>query len=334
MIGKWHLGQKPPYLPLSYGFDEYFGLPYSHDYWPVDYDGKPADTSTQRGKWPVLHFIEGNTQGRAITNLDDASTITTLYTQKAVSFINRNKNRPFFLYLAHNMPHVPLAVSSKYKNKSGAGLYGDVMEEIDWSVSEIMKALKANGLAKNTIVIFTSDNGPHKENGGDPDFFNSSGGFKGIKRDLYEGGIREPFIAYQKGLTKAGTVNEMPCALWDLFPTFLQLCDVPQTNNVDGISIVPALKGQKQNSHKYFYWEIHEGGGRQAVRFGNWKGVRLDVSTKINSPIELYDLKTDPQEKNNVASKHPEIVKQIDAFMKEAYVPNPDWPLMVSEIKK
>jgi arylsulfatase A-like enzyme len=119
-----------------------------------------------------------------------------------------------------------------------------------------------------------------------------------------------------------------------LFPTFLQIAGIKQTKNIDGISILPALKGQKQNQHAYFYWELHESGGKQAVRFGNWKGVKLDISKRNDAPIELYDLKTDPQEKNNIASQHPNIVKRIDAFMKEAYVPNKDWPLMVSEIKK
>src|SRR5215470_965498 len=191
MIGKWHLGAKPPYWPLSYGFDEFFGLPYSHDYWPVNYDGKPLDTTTQRGKWPVLQFIEGNEKVKPIRNLDDAAQITTLYTERAVNFIKRNKNNPFFLYLAHNLPHVPLAVSDKYKNKSGAGMYGDVMEEIDWSVGEIMKTLEANGLTKNTIIIFTSDNGPWLTYG---NHAGNTGGYREGKGSAWEGGVRVPFI--------------------------------------------------------------------------------------------------------------------------------------------
>ena len=278
--------------------------------------------------------------------------------QQAINFLNAKHDKPFFLYLPYTLPHADVIVphdevydyyvkkfnEQPTQQKSNDGkhhfdpyphaAFAAMVSRLDKFVGEIMNTVKEKGMEKNTLIIFSSDNGPHKENGGDPDFFNSSGGFKGIKRDLYEGGIREPFIAYQKGLTKAGTVNDMPCALWDLFPTFLQMAAAKPAKNIDGISILPALKGQKQNTHKYLYWEIHEGGGRQAVRFGDWKGVRLNVSTTNNSPIELYDLKTDPQEKNNVASKYPEIVKQIDAFMKEAYVPNPDWPLMVSEIKK
>ena len=160
MYGKWHLGQKAPFLPLSYGFDEYVGLPYSHDYWPVNYDGTPLDTTTHRGKWPILRLIEGNTPGKTITTLDDAATLTGMYTAKAVSFIQKNKNNPFFLYLAQPMPHVPLAVSAKFKGKSGAGLFGDVMEEIDWSVGQIIQTLREEGIAENTLVVFTSDNGP------------------------------------------------------------------------------------------------------------------------------------------------------------------------------
>lgn len=344
-FGKWSLGFiTTSGDPAKKGFDEFYGYncqTLAHNYYP-DHLWHNHDRID----------LPGNLKSDSVYSAD-------LIHQQAMNFINSKHDKPFFLYLPYTLPHADLTVPhdevyqyyvKKFNEKPGKlessnkdyhrldpyphAAFAAMVSRLDKYVGEIMKAVKEKGLEENTLIIFSSDNGPHKENGGDPDFFNSSGGFKGIKRDLYEGGIREPFIAYQKGLTKAGTVNEMPCALWDLFPTFLQLCDVPQKNNVDGISILPALKGQKQNTHKYFYWEIHEGGGRQAVRFGNWKGVRLDVSTKNNPPIELYDLKTDPQEKNNVAWKHPEIVKQTDAFMKEAYVPNPDWPLMVSEIKK
>ena len=133
---------------------------HTHDYWPVNYDGTPLDTTSARGKWPVLRLIEGNTSTKAISNLDDAATLTTMYTERAVQFIKQNKSNPFFLYVANSLPHVPLAVSPKYKNKSGVGLYGDVMEELDWSVGEILKALTENELLKNTIIILASDNGP------------------------------------------------------------------------------------------------------------------------------------------------------------------------------
>jgi len=149
MIGKWHLGAKAPYLPTSYGFDEYLGLPYSNDMWPVGYDGKPiTDTGSKKSKYPTLQLLDGFNPVMPINNLEDQSKLTTIYTERAVKFISNNKNKPFFLYLAHSMPHVPIAVSNKYKNKSGAGLFGDLMMEIDWSIGEVMKALDKNGLTK------------------------------------------------------------------------------------------------------------------------------------------------------------------------------------------
>jgi len=151
---------------------------------------------------------------------------------------------------------------------------------------------------------------------------------------LYEGGIRVPFIAYMQGLTSTGAVNDMPAVLWDLFPTFLQLASIHSTKKTDGISLLPALKGHHQNQHDYFYWELHESGGKQAVRVGNWKGIKLNVTTKNDSQLELYDLNSDPYEKKNIASQHPDIVKKIDGIIKEAYIPNNDWPLLLSEVKK
>jgi len=159
-IGKWHLGHQKQFLPLQQGFDQYLGLPYSNDMWPVNYDGKPADKNLFMSRYPVLPLIEGNEKIKEIKTLEDQSQLTTIYTEKAVKFIEENKKNQFFIYLAHSMPHVPLAVSPKYKGKSQQGLYGDVMMEIDWSVGVIMKALKENGLDGNTLIIFTSDNGP------------------------------------------------------------------------------------------------------------------------------------------------------------------------------
>jgi len=196
-----------------------------------------------------------------------------------------------------------------------------------------MHLLKEKHLEENTLVIFTSDNGPHKEKGGDPVFFNSNGNLRGIKRDLYEGGIREPFIAYQKGVTKAGTINDMPAALWDLYPTFIAFAGVQLKDKVDAISILPALNGNAQKTNEYFYWELQEAGGKQAVRLGNWKGVRVDLNKNDYPPLELYDLKNDPGEKNNVAIQHPDVVKQIESIMRAAHVSNRDWPLLSSEMK-
>ena len=189
-------------------------------------------------------------------------------------------------------------------------------------------------MEENTLVIFTSDNGPHREKGGDPDFFDSNGIFRGIKRDLYEGGIREPFIAFQKGRIQPGTIYDQPAALWDLYPTFLDIAGGTPPKNIDGISILPALTGKTQLQHEYFYWELHEAGGKQAVRWNNWKGVRLNASAVTPAAIELYDLKSDPGEKNNLAAQYPEIVLRIDSIMKLAHIPNVDWPLLAGELKK
>src|SRR5690606_3941946 len=156
---KWHLGDLRQFLPLQHGFDEYYGLPYSNDMWPVDYAGKPA-TDGRRERFPPLHLIDGNTPAELVATLDDQAQLTRRYTEKAVNFIRTNKERPFFLYVPHSMPHVPIAASSEFKGKSGQGTYGDVMMEIDWSVGQIMQALHANGIEENTLVIFTSDNGP------------------------------------------------------------------------------------------------------------------------------------------------------------------------------
>ncbi len=341
-FGKWSLGFiATSGDPQKKGFDEFYGYncqTLAHNYYP-DHLWHNHDRIDLSGN---LKF--------------DSAYSADLIHQQAMKFLNAKHDQPFFLYLPYTLPHADVIAPHdevydyyvkkfnerpiKPKNTDNEKHHFDpyphaafaaMVSRLDKFVGEIMNAVKEKGLEENTLIIFTSDNGPHKENGGDPVFFNSNGGLRGIKRDLYEGGIRVPFIAYQKGLTKPGTVNTMPAAFWDLFPTFLQMAGVKRTKKVDGISILPALKGEKQKQQRYFYWELHESGGKQAVRFGNWKGVKLDVSKRADSPIELYDLSTDPQEKNNIASKHPDVVRQIEVIMKEAYVPNPAWPLMVSE---
>jgi len=211
--------------------------------------------------------------------------------------------------------------------------FAAMVTRLDRYVGEILAQIKEEGLAANTLILFTSDNGPHREGGGDPDFFNGSGNFRGIKRDLYEGGIREPFIAVWPGRIKARTTSEYTGAFWDLFPTFEQLAGIPLTKNIDGLSILPVLEGQPGKQHEYLYWEFHENNGRQAVRYGKWKGVRLNVSKDPNAPIELYDLEKDPGEKHNIAAEHAIIVRQIKQYMQEAHQPNKDWPLLATETK-
>ena len=342
-FGKWSLGFiTTPGDPQKKGFDEFYGYncqTLAHNYYPdhLWHNHERIDLS-------------GNLKSDSIYSAD-------LIHQQAMNFLNAKHRQPFFLYLPYTLPHADVIVPhdevydyyvkkfgeqpQKSPGKENAhfdpyphAAFAAMVSRLDKFVGEIMNAVKEKGIEKNTLIIFTSDNGPHKEGGGDPEFFNSNGGLKGIKRDLYEGGIRVPFIACQPGVTKPGTVNEMPAAFWDLYPTFLQMAKVSLVNDIDGISLVQALKGQKQKQHDYLYWELHESGGKQALRFGNWKGVKLNVSTNENSTIELYDLKIDPQEKNNVASEHPEIAQQIEKLMKQAYSTNKDWLFKASEIHK
>jgi len=192
-IGKWHLGDHHEFLPLQQGFDEYLGIPYSNDMWPVNFDGTPfsADHRDKKVDFPPLPLIEGNDKIREFHTLEDQSEITTIYTERAVQFITANRKKTFFLYLAHNMTHVPLAVSQKFKGKSEQGLHGDVMMEIDWSVGEVLKALEKNGLTQNTLVVFTSDNGPWLNFG---NHAGSTGGLREGKLASYEGGQRVPCL--------------------------------------------------------------------------------------------------------------------------------------------
>ncbi|HEX6848262.1 MAG TPA: sulfatase [Chitinophagaceae bacterium] len=330
MIGKWHLGQQVPFLPLNYGFDEFIGLPYSHDYWPVNYDGKPLDTSTGRGKWPTLKLIEGNERTRSLTTLDDAAQLTTMYTEKAVSFIKINKNNPFFLYLAHNLPHVPLAVSDKFKNKSGAGLFGDVMEEIDWSVGEIMKTLEANGLTKNTIIIFTSDNGPWLTYG---NHAGNTGGFREGKGSAWEGGVRVPFIISWPGQIAAGSICNNMAASMDILPTIVNACKAKQpAKKIDGVDIMPLLKQKKGVNPRDEFVYYYDRNNLKCIRKGQWKLTFPSVSQTYKKAsaiandgwpgryasdsvrLALYDLRTDPGETLDVKEQHPEIVQQLMAI--------------------
>lgn len=275
----------------------------------------------------------------------------------AMAFLQQHIKEPFFLFLPYTLPHGDLdvprdSVYQRYVKQFNEqplpaptgpvkgrfepyphAAFAAMVSRLDRYVGDIYRYVQQSGQADNTLIIFTSDNGPHREDGGDPAFFNGSGGFRGIKRDMYEGGIRIPFIAAWKGKIKTGIVNNQPAAWWDLFPTFEELAHIPVSPNIDGLSIVPALSGKPQKTHDYFYWEFHEQGGKQAVRMGKWKGIRLNISTVKDGPIELYNLETDPAEKHNIAAEHPDVVKQIATFMQEAHVSDPNWPVLVSELK-
>lgn len=330
MVGKWHLGAKDPYLPLHYGFDEYFGLPYSNDMWPVGYDGAPiTDTANNKYKYPTLKLIEGNTPVQAIQTLQDQATLTTLYTQRAVRFIEQNKKRPFFLYLAHSMPHVPIAVSNKFKNKSGSGLFGDLMMEIDWSIGEVMKALDKNGLSKNTLIIFTSDNGPWLTFG---NHAGSSGGLREGKGTAWEGGVKVPCIMSFPGVIEPGTISNRLAANMDLLPTIVNLTSSPMPKlKIDGVSILPLLKQQQNIIPREVFVYYYDRNSLKAVRQGKWKLVfphnsqtyKLTEMGRDGFPGKyaskevaqaLYDLSIDPGETVDVQKGNDKVVAQLIAI--------------------
>jgi arylsulfatase A-like enzyme len=208
--------------------------------------------------------------------------------------------------------------------------FAAMMEHMDEDVGRILDLLEELKIDDNTLVIFTSDNGPHKEGGHKPDFFDSNGPLKGYKRDLYEGGIRVATVAWWPGKIKSGSTSSHIAAGWDLLPTLCELSGTEAPTGLDGVSFAPTLLGKKnhQKKREYLYWEFHERGGKQAVRMGKWKGIRLNVRKDPNSPIELYDLSKDIGEENNIALKHPEIVKEIELAMKESHVESPTFPFI------
>lgn len=330
MVGKWHLGHLLPFLPTRHGFDEWFGLPYSNDMWPYHPEAKP-------GTYPPLPMFENETV--VITNVThaDQEQLTTWYTARAVKFIEKNKERPFFLYVAHSMPHVPLHVSSKFKGKSAQGLYGDVIEEIDWSVGQILEALKRNGLEENTWVIFTSDNGPWLR-------FGNHGGSAGPLREgkgtAWEGGTRTPCLMRWPGKIPAGKQCDDMIMTIDLLPTIAKVIDAKLPEHpIDGLNVWPIISGQPgaTNPHSA-YWFYYERGQLQAVTTsdGRWKlqfphsyrtldgkppgrdGIPSPYYTRKIEQNELYDLVNDVSEANNVIALHPDIVKQLEAEAEKA----------------
>lgn len=325
MVGKWHLGDSREFLPLQNGFDEYFGLPYSNDMWPVDYDGRPA-TDWRKDSFPPLFLLEGNEKRIPVNTLADQAELTRLYTERAIDFIKRKKTNPFFLFLAHSMPHVPIQASARFKGKSQQGLYGDVMMEVDWSVGEILKTLKENNLDKNTIVIFTSDNGPWLNYG---NHAGSSGGFREGKGTSFEGGTRVPCLIRWPEKIKGGQISNSLATTIDLFPTIADLLSINLTSTSDGISLKSILlENADARPRKEFYY-YYRRNALEAVRLDDWKlvlphpgrtyenfevglnGYPGQVNENASITQALYDLRRDPSERYNVQAQFPEIVKQL-----------------------
>lgn len=324
LCGKWGLGEPDTTgVPNRQGFDFFYGYlnqRNAHFYYP------PFLWRNE-----VKEMLEGNDPDKQIGTFSHD-----LISEEAIRFVERSADKPFFLYLALTIPHAELAVPEasllEYKGKFpekpfakrhyGAqetphAAHAAMVSHMDRDVGALMAKLKELGIDDNTIVFFTSDNGPHQEGGHDPDFFDSNGPLKGIKRDLYEGGIRVPMIARWPGKISAATTSDYKGAFWDMLPTFADLSGQAGPEEIDGISFLPALLQRgEQPAHETLYWEFHERGGKQAVLWGDWKGIRLNVKKDPNGPIELYDLSKDIGEENNVAQDNPQIVKQIEDFMK------------------
>ncbi len=314
LVGKWHLGHRGEFHPTAQGFDLFYGIPYSNDMWQDPSMELAADIQFNQGfdesefRKGGRAYLKKNHQdhvplmlGREVIEWPvDQSTLTKRYTEKAQEFIAANKEKPFFLYLAHAMPHTPLFASIDFSGKTERGLFGDVLEELDWSVGQILKTLKKTGLDKKTLVIFTSDNGPwlsKKKNGG------SSGPLRDGKFSAYEGGCRVPCIAWQPGMVPAGVECDAQTSTLDLLPTFAALAGVkaPEDRPIDGLDIRSVLKGDFKDAPER-KWFLYRG---QAIRIGDWKYVKAKKSE------QLFNLAEDVGEKNNVATQYPEKTEQL-----------------------
>ncbi|HET8737888.1 MAG TPA: arylsulfatase [Pricia sp.] len=339
-FGKWGLGYPGSEgNPLNQGFDTFYGYNcqrMGHNYYPYHLWSNNDSI-----------VLSENAMG------DRGVYAPNLIHQQTLAFIDENKDRPFFLYVPSIIPHAELAAPETFmaehrgeyppekaydgvdagpdfnlgpyrSQKETHAAFGAMIDLLDTQVGEIVRRIDSLGLTDKTIIVFTSDNGPHQEGGADPEYFNSNGPLKGFKRDLYEGGIRVPMIVKWPGKIKPGSETGHISAFWDVMPTFSKIAGVEIPDNIDGISFLPTLLGEdeKQNDHEYLYWEFHEKGGRQAVRKGKWKAVKYQVFEKPEAPLELYNLEKDIGEANNVAASHPEVVAEMQKIIDTARTPS------------
>ena len=335
LMGKWGLGEPGTSgIPNKQGFDYFVGYlnqRHAHNAYPA-YLWKNQDSMLLDNK--VIYdngkrnFYPGGVSTNKKTHSHD------VFTSEALNFIKQNKDKPFFVYLAYTLPHA--------NNEAGAfgkigmecpdtTLYADkdwpevqkahagTITYMDKDVGKILKLLKELSIDENTLVIFTSDNGPHAEGGVNPEFFNSSGPFRGIKRDLYDGGIRIPMIARWPGKIKPEQETSHISAQWDFLPTVCDITGVKPPENIDGISYLPALLGEEQPEHDYLYWEFYEMGTRQAIRKGKWKAIKYDISSGEDVRFMLFDIENDPSETNDLSTQHPELMKEFDGIINNAY---------------
>lgn len=323
VYGKWHLGYQPRFLPLNHGFDEFYGIPYSHDMWPLHPD--------IRDYFPPLPLIENEL---VIATNPDHNQFTLQFTQKAIEFIRRNRSKPFFLYLAHPLPHVPLGVSEAFRGKSEQGMYGDVMMEIDWGIGEIMKTVRKLGIERNTLVIFTSDNGPWINYG---NHAGSTAGLREGKGTTFEGGQRVPCIMWWEGTIPAGTVTNRLAAGIDILPTIAEITGAPlPARRIDGVSLMPLLKGDLSAIPRKEFYYYYRKNNLEAVTDGRWKlvfphhgrtyeGFQPGSDGKPGAVYEnhffeggLYDLWRDPGERYDLKEYYPEIVQRLENLSAEA----------------
>jgi arylsulfatase A-like enzyme len=340
--GKWGLG----YIdtegdPNSQGFDEFYGYncqSLAHNYYP--------DHLWHNHEKILIHENDSSKTGAYSADLIH---------KEALEFIEQNRDKRFFLFYQTTIPHAELFAKEEYMKMfrgkfepekyfkgtdEGPGFrlgpYGSQPEahtafaamvtELDDYVGDIISKLAELGLEKNTIIIFTSDNGPHLEGGADPDYFNSNGPLRGYKRDLYEGGIRTPMIVKWPGKVRAGSVSDHVSAFWDVMPTLAEITGSQAPEGIDGISFLSELLGKKQKKHDYLYWEFHEQGGKIAVRMENWKAVKPDINKTPQGMTELYDLSVDINETNNIASSNSEIVLKMEEIIQQAHIPSEVFP--------
>jgi arylsulfatase len=340
IYGKWHLGCFPKFMPTRHGFDEFFGIPYSNDNGPLH--------PTMRGL-PPLPLYENET---VVERDPDQTLFTRRITERAVQFIAKNREHPFFLYVPHPMPHVPIHASDAFRGRSGHGLYADVIEELDWSVGEILGAVRANGLDEKTLIVFFSDNGPNLSYGSHS---GTSVPFREGKLTTFEGGVRSPFIARWTGRIPAGRVSGEPAMEIDLLPTMAGLAGAPlPPRPIDGLDLLPLLVGAPKSPHEALFF--YGGEELQAVRSGDWKlhvaheyltvagptrtdgkpanfenmkpesmeasGIRGIASRHgyrvEKTPQALYDLRNDPAESKDVSAVHPEVVQRLEALLEKA----------------
>ena len=346
LIGKWGLGNpNTTGLPQKKGFDLFLGYldqVHAHDYY-TDYLWRYDPPSDVKPGYDGRVEFPENQGGKKGIYMDD------LFNTAALNFVRINtpepfnNYRPFFLYLAYTIPHA----NNEEGQRTGNGMevpsdapYADqpwppaeknkaaMITRLDACVGQLLDKLQELKMDDNTIILFSSDNGPHKEGGADPNFFQSAGPLRGIKRDLYEGGIRVPLIVRWPGKIKPGTVNDQPWAFWDFLPTAAEIASAKLPEKLDGLSMLPALLGKPQtNRHDFLYWEFHERGFQQAVRMGDWKAVR----PQAGAPLELYHLGADPGEKQNVAAQNPEVVARIEEYLKTGRTESEHWPIKAAK---